>query len=121
MKCSRYLKERGIIFEEIEDAGRKGVILRDVVLPPDRFDVTKADILILLPSGYPDSAPDMFHALPWLRLVTTNAYPRRADHPVSFAGKSWQRWSRHNEAWRPGIDGIWTMMKRIEIALSEAA
>lgn len=121
MKCRRYLMERGIAFEEVEDGGQKAAILRGFALPPGRFNASAADILILLPAGYPDSPPDMFHALPWIKLVSTKCYPKAADQSVLFAGQSWQRWSRHNNAWRPGVDGIWTMLKRIEAALEEAA
>ncbi len=120
-KCRRYLTERGIVFEEVADGGQLAIILRNFALPPDRFNNSVADILILLPAGYPDSPPDMFHALPWISLVSPNRYPRAADQPVVFAGQKWQRWSRHNNAWRPGIDGIWTMLKRIQTALEEAA
>lgn len=121
MKCRRYLAERGIRFEEVEDDGTKAVIFRTFALPPGRFDVPAADILLILPAGYPDNPPDMFHALPWLKLTAANRYPKAADQPVAFAGQNWQRWSRHNNAWRPGVDGIWTMLKRIETALAEAA
>jgi len=121
IKCRRYLTERGTPFEEIEEGGQRGVIFRAFPLPADRFDVPSADILLLLPPGYPDSAPDMFYALPWLRLTPSNQYPRAADQPVTFQGVAWQRWSRHNHAWRPGLDGIWTMLKRVEEALEIAA
>jgi len=79
------------------------------------------DILIMLPPGYPDAPPDMFYCLPWLRLVARGAYPNCADVPLSFQGQTWQRWSRHNNEWRAGKDGIWTMLKRVEHALAEAA
>lgn len=121
MKCSRYLQDRGLAFEEHQENGQKAVVFKQLALPAGRFDVPHADILILLPGAYPDVAPDMFYAMPWLRLAGNNRYPRAADQAVSFAGRSWQRWSRHNNAWRPGVDGIWTMLKRIEIALAEAA
>jgi hypothetical protein len=121
MKCRAYLRDRCLDFEEIEENGQKGVVLKRFLLTPGRFDSEKADILILLPAGYPDVAPDMFYAVPWLRLAGTNQYPRAADQPVAFVGLTWQRWSRHSNAWRLGIDGIWTMVKRIEAALSEAA
>lgn len=121
MKCRRYLTERGIMFDEIEENGQKAVLLRSFSLPQGRFDTTAANILIFLPSGYPDTPPDMFYALPWLRLISSNKYPKAADNPITFNGQIWQRWSRHNNAWRPGIDGIWTMLKRIETALQEAA
>ena len=121
LKCRRYLIERGITFEEIEEGAQKAIILRDFALPPGHFDAPVADILILLPGGYPDNPPDMFHAQPWLRLAPSNHYPNAADQPVNFNGQNWQRWSRHNNAWRSGVDGIWTMIKRIETALKEAA
>jgi len=120
-KCRRYLTERGIAFDEVEEGGSKAIVLRSFVLPPGHFDAPAANILILLPAGYPDNPPDMFHALPWLRLVSSNHYPKAADQPVKFGGQSWQRWSRHNNSWRPGVDGIWTMIKRVETALKEAA
>lgn len=116
-----YLNSKGILYEEVEDGGKKGIILKGRPLPSGRFDASVADILILLPAGYADVAPDMFHLMPWVKLASSNKYPNAADQPVSFAGKSWQRWSRHNKDWRPGIDGIWTMIKRIEDALEKAA
>ena len=121
MKCRRYLDERNIRFSEAEENGQKGITLEDFLLPPGRFDVPAADILILLPAGYPDNPPDMFYALPWLKVAAASRYPHAADQPVNFLGQSWQRWSRHCNAWRPGVDGIWTMLKRVETALKEAA
>ena len=121
MKCRRYLTGRGIRFEEHEEGGQKAVIVKQFRLPTGRFDAPSADILILLPSSYPDSPPDMFHAMPWLKLVASDRYPNRADVAVEFQGRKWQRWSRHNNQWRAGIDGIWTMLKRVETALECAA
>ena len=116
-----YLTSKGLAFEEVEQDGKKAVIFPARRLPDGRFDAASADVLVFLPKGYPDVAPDMFHALPWLKLKKTNAYPRKADQSVTFCGKNWQRWSRHNKEWRPGTDGIWTVLKRIETALVEAA
>ena len=116
-----YLTSKGVIFQEIEDNGKKGIVLKERPLPNGRFDATKADILILLPKGYPDVAPDMFYLMPWVKLIPANRYPSKADRPLDFAGQKWQRWSRHNKEWRPGTDGIWTMIKRIEDALEKAA
>ena len=121
MKCRRYLAERGIGFEEHEEHGQKAVIVKEFGLPPGRFDAPAADILILLPSGYPDCPPDMFYTMPWLKLTASNRYPNRADVSFEFQGRCWQRWSRHNNEWRTGVDGIWTMLKRVETALVCAA
>ena len=85
------------------------------------YDAERADVLILIPNGYPDVRPDMFHLTPWVKLRNGNRYPKAADQPVAFNGGNWQRWSRHCDDWRPGIDGIWTMLKRVEHALLVAA
>lgn len=119
-KCQQYLANRGLVSELLQEGEQKAVILRNFKLPEGKYDVAQADILIVLPPSYPDCAPDMFYALPWLRLATNKSYPRAADYPVNFNGQQWQRWSRHNSAWRLGVDGIWTMVKRIEEALEVA-
>jgi hypothetical protein len=116
-----YLRSKDITFEEHQDGGRKGIILKNYALPTGRFDASAADVLILLPPGYPDVPPDMFHLIPWVKLVRKNAFPNAADRPVDFNGQRWQRWSRHNNDWRPGVDGIWTMLKRVQDALEKAA
>jgi hypothetical protein len=119
-RCRKYLVERNIAFGEV-DGPQKAIILRAYPTPAGRFDHDRADILILLPNGYPDIRPDMFFAMPWLKLASGNRYPKAADQPFDFAGQRWQRWSRHNNQWRPGIDGIWTMLRRIDTALEAAA
>jgi hypothetical protein len=116
-----YLEEKGIAYEEVEENRQKAIILRAFGLPPARFDASQADILIVLPPGYPDVPPDMFYLLPWVRLRAGNRYPKAADQPFAFKGKNWQRWSRHNNEWRPNVDGIWTMLKRVATALQAAA
>jgi E2/UBC family protein E len=114
-----YLSSKGISFEEVVDGNNKAIVLKGRPLPSGRFDAAAADILIMLPAGYPDVPPDMFHLLPWVKLVPANKFPNAADQPVTFGGNSWQRWSRHNPEWRPGIDGM--LIKRIEHALEKAA
>lgn len=116
-----YLQTQDIAFEEVVEGTTRAIVVKGWSLPPARFDAGTADILILLPPAYPDCAPDMFYLTPWVRLAANQRYPNAADQPHAFAGKTWQRWSRHNNAWRPGIDGIWTMLRRIERALEVAA
>lgn len=118
---ANYLNEKGITVEERDEGGQRAVVLKDYPLPAGKFDASAADVLILLPSGYPDAGPDMFYLQPWLKLADGGTYPRAADHPFDFLGLRWQRWSRHCYDWRPGDDGIWTMVKRLDKALVEAA
>jgi Prokaryotic E2 family E len=120
-KDSQYLSDRGFSWEEVEDGVTKGIILQNFNLPVGRFSTPTANILIILPGLYPDVAPDMFFLMPWLHLASSGAFPKAADVPFLFQQQSWQRWSRHNNEWRPGIDGIWTMLKRVENALEVAA
>jgi len=116
-----YLQNKEIVFEEQDDSSQKGIVIRNWPLPQGLYDADVADVLIIIPQGYPDVRPDMFHLIPWVKLRNGNKYPNAADQPVIFGGQEWQRWSRHNNEWRPGIDGIWTMLKRVEHALLVAA
>jgi len=116
-----YLTAKGLIFEEVEEGAMKGLIIRNWRLPDGRFDAAEADVLLQLPPGYPDVPPDMFYVLPWVKVRATGQYPKAADQPLMFAGQRWQRWSRHNPEWRPGVDGIRTMLQRVEHALRVAA
>ena len=116
-----YLKMRGITIREVVEGATKGVIITGVTLPEGKYQVAQADILILLPPSYPEVAPNMFYAVPHLKLVADQREPRRTRARQTFDGQTWQRWSRHNDQWRPGTDGIWTMVKRFEEALEVAA
>jgi hypothetical protein len=115
-----YLAEKGIAYNEREDGGQRGIILPSYRIP-GQLTASQAELLILLPPGYADVPPDMFYTLPWLRLAANNNFPRAANVAHAFAGQSWQRWSRHSGEWRPGVDGIWTMLKRVDHALESAA
>ena len=121
LKDRRYLENRRIAFEVVVDGEQRGIVLCDFPLPPRLFNAETADVLIVLPSGYPDTPPDMFFITPWLKLKSSECYPRKANSSFNFGERNWQRWSRHNTQWRQGTDGIWTMLKRVETALQEAA
>lgn len=112
-----YLELHQIDHELVQDGGQIGVILKDVSLPENRFDHAKADVLILLPGGYPDACPDMFFLFPWVKLKSTSAFPPKADVGHPFAGRNWQRWSRHSNEWRAGVDGLHTMIARARHAM----
>lgn len=57
----QYLQGRDLSFEEVTDGGQKGILIRGFQLPPNTYNAPQADILILLPTGYPDVPPDMFY------------------------------------------------------------
>jgi len=115
-----YLIEKGLTFQEITEGGQHGVVLKQFHLPAGKYDQESADILILLPAGFPDAPPDMFYLFPWAKLKEANRYPRAADAAHQFGGISWQRWSRHSSEWRAGRDGLATFIKRIQHAIETA-
>ncbi len=115
-----YLRGKQIPFEELTENGQGAVIFKGRHLPAGQFDVEQADILVLLPGNYDDAPPDMFYTLPWLKLRKTGQYPNAANVPHPFRGQNWQRWSRHNNEWRAGVDGIRTVLQRIDTALRVA-
>lgn len=117
----QYLANKGYFYEEIIEGKLKGLIFSKFPLPLQKYDFSQVDLLILLPNGYPDIAPDMFYLEPSVKLVQENRPPRATEARQQFNGRSWQRWSRHNREWRRGVDGIWTMLKRVEHALEVAA
>lgn len=114
-----FLVDHGYQFDVVQEGRETGIILKSLELPEGKFNVEAADILVLLPAGYPDCAPDMFYAYPHLTLASGQV-PKACTVQHTFAGRVWQRWSRHNNAWRPGIDGLRTMVARIKTALAEA-
>lgn len=119
--CAGYLAQHGVGFEEVQFGGNKGLIFRAHSIPNNLIEPGVADILAILPAGFPDCPTDMFYVYPWLKIKSTGAYPRAADQPFDFSGVQWQRWSRHQTAWRPGVDGIWTVLARINEALKVAS
>lgn len=90
-----------------------------VVLPqfifPAAYNPTLADLLLRLPAGYPNAAPDMFWTKPDV-MLTNGAWPAASSHkevPGSGAGVEvyenvqWQRWSRHFQGgWMVGKHGL---------------
>lgn len=113
----RYLAEHGLDAKLVSGNNQVGLIVPNYQLSNGVMPNT-ADLLIILPSSYPDCGPDMFYLYPWVALPN-GQWPDRANHPFDFANRQWQRWSRHSSVWRQGADGIWTMLRRVDAALAE--
>lgn len=115
-----YLEAHAIEHEILSDGNQVGVILKSFPLPINKYDHSETDLLIFLPSGYPDACPDMFFTHPWVKLTDGNRNPSCADVQHVFGEKQWQRWSRHCGDWRPGVDGLHTMIARARHAIEQA-
>ncbi len=120
-----YLTDKGYKFEEKDYLnGVKGVVIKNLILPENKFTRPVADLLIILPPGYPDVPPDMFYFSPPLLLLPANRFARATEAMMTFGDNvQWQRWSRHlpPNNWRRQVDGIHTYLKRVEEALKRAS
>jgi hypothetical protein len=118
-----YLSEHGIRYTVTPEGGMLFVILERWRLPSG-YNRTSVDLLLRLPPGFPDVAPDMWWVSPPLKLF--NGQPvKSAEVTQEFFGRMWQRWSRHFVAgqWRPGVDnmGSFLALVRGDMALKDGA
>ena len=108
---------------KIEDPeGTTNLILSGYPLP-DGLSPREADLLIRLPSQFPDVPPDMFWTIPDVRLARSGSFPPAADQRQPLLGRDWQRFSRHLApgAWRLGIDGLPSWLAAIRTLLVKDA
>lgn len=120
MRDREYLETHSIRYQLAVDGQNSGVVLNGMKLPAGKYNHEEADVLIMLPCGYPDACPDMFFLLPWIQLRESGTYPAAADVAHAFNGQQWQRWSRHSSEWRSGVDGLHTMIARFRRAVETA-
>ncbi|MGT2503139.1 E2/UBC family protein [Bradyrhizobium guangxiense] len=94
------------------------VVIRNFPLP--LYKPQSADLLIIVPNGYPNAKLDMFWTFPDVSLPT-GGIPLRADVHEQYGGRNWQRWSRHiaDGAWRPGVDNLRSYMTTVKTELAK--
>jgi hypothetical protein len=103
------LEEAGIPLDRAtlhnEAGGWVFVVISNYELPAG-FVPNRVDLLVKLPPGFPDSAPDMFWVHPEVR-APNGAIPK-ATSPERLLGKNWQRFSWHLAAgaWKPGVSEL---------------
>jgi hypothetical protein len=84
----------------------------------EAYTPRKANLLIILPAGYPNAKLDMFWTEPVVKLANGN-WPAGAETHAIHNGVSWQRWSRHfPQAWRQGVDNLRTFIATIRKELA---
>lgn len=106
-----YLLSKGYVFESNQDGNTIHIIIHDYQFP-ESYQPRQTSILLILPAGYPNAMPDMFWTHPDVKL-NNGSWPLSSEHHQEFSGKSWQRWSRHINTWRPGIDNLKTFMASV--------
>lgn len=109
---SAFLESKGWRFETKPDGEFVALIIYDYPLPTG-YALERADLLLRLPGGFPDAAPDMFWFSPEV-LYAGGGAPAATGDRLDFDGRVWQRWSRHlATGWRPGIDNLQTYLRLI--------
>ncbi len=119
-----FFEGKAIAFEEAVEGEEKGVILTGLPIPPGLFKRESgvlapchvADFLIIVPKAYSDTKLDSFYVDPWL-FLPSGEEPQNCTGRRMFASRNWQFWSRHQDGWRPGIDGFDTFIPLIREAL----
>ena len=118
-----FLLQKGWKYDVVSVGGEVHVVFRDFPIPGDTYSIARVDLLVRLPPGYPNAAPDMFWTRQDVRLKATGGWPEgAAHHEVPGSGKGvevynsipWQRWSRHfQDGWRPQVDGLRSYMASV--------
>lgn len=88
-----------------DGSGWSLLVLSDYRLPGG-YQPDRVQLLIKLPPGFPDAAPDMFWVRPAVR-APHGALPR-ATSAETLLGEEWQRFSWHLApgAWQPGVSTL---------------
>lgn len=103
-----------------EDSGFVLVVIEQYTLPGG-LEPAVVSLLLRLPPGFPDAAPDMFWFEPGVRLSGGGGIPG-ADQVEVHGGREWQRWSRHiGGQWRAGIDNLATYLAYVRRCVDHAA
>lgn len=114
-----WLEGCGSAYDLAAEASVLRVVLHDFAVPAG-YNVSAVDVNVRIDPGYPDAQIDMAYFFPTLSLQSGRAI--RATSSDSFAGKEWQRWSRHrtpSNPWRPGIDGLGTHFALVQEWLAQ--
>lgn len=117
------LHNMGINFSE--DEASRFFIFRNYPLPSGIYNVDCCDVLVVIPPNYNHAGNDMFWTCPHLtrldqKIIPNACLPSGGDNR-HFEGKIFCRWSRHwnegSSVWKPAVDDISTIQRRIEWAL----
>lgn len=89
---------------------------------PSHFTPNVVTFLMMLPNGYPVSAPDMFWVTPLVKLNGVTE-PEGASVYESYLGKTWQRFSWHYQdaqKWQVGVSDLLSHIKFCQSRLALA-
>ena len=105
-----FLNEKGFDCKVTQVGAEVRVVISGFPFP-HQYTPRTARLMLRLPAGFPNANPDMFWTNPDVRLTNGN-FPLNANYYDPSAG-GWQRWSRHDNSWRPGTDDLRTKIASV--------
>ena len=114
------LDARNLTYTATAENGFVCLVLQAYPLPVGA-DRPATDVLVRLPAGFPDTAPDMFWCSDDVKFASTGASAPAANTVEPYLGRTWWRWSRHiQNGWQPG-DDLRTYLRYIDRCFAHAA
>lgn len=106
-------------FQEIAKAGGWTWLLIANYPLPACYAPAAVTLLIKLPPGFPDAAPDMFWVSPTVQTIA-GVVPHGTS-PVDLEGQSWQQFSWHLQpgAWQPGVSTLRDYLRCVRARLEK--
>ena len=115
-----YLDENNFVWDAVIETGMVCVTIKEYPLAAGLTPAVN-DLLVRLPSGFPDVGPDMFWFAEPVTRVDGAEIPAIQVIEVHL-DRSWQRWSRHIGArWRPGVDDLRSYLVYVAACIHAAA
>ena len=118
------LRAKGHRFSIYPNGTNSLLVIEGFGVPPG-YTASAVDLLIEIPSTYPDGALDMWWVYPHIQFeggvepagaTERLAYPAFAPEPA----RQWQRFSRH-PAWRAGVDDVKSYLGLVYQTLAKEA
>ncbi len=111
------------------DEQLRWILIPDFPLPADRYKKERTKLLLALPVGYPQTAPDNFFVDGDLQLKNDGGIPafnvgsQSSSGPAPLPGNwGWFSWHPHPNGWRPAAtiesgDNLLTFIRAINMCL----
>ncbi|HUZ82353.1 MAG TPA: E2/UBC family protein [Gaiellaceae bacterium] len=125
-ECDKnHLDEIGLTYSIYEQGEITLLVLEGYELPVG-CQPAAVDVLIAIPSTYPDGALDMWWTYPYVVFAPRGQAPVNTDVRQPYSGytpdpaRQWQRWSRHPQ-WRAGTDDLRSFLRAMRTTLETEA
>lgn len=120
-----FLDAEGYRYSSYSEGANTLLVIENYELPAG-YDPQTVELLLILPSSYPDGQIDMWWFSPAVVFSRTRTEPLNTQVRQPFAGytpepgRQWQRFSRHPK-WRPGVDNLTSYLRAVRSTMEHEA